>query len=212
MNTPETSSRHLRPTSKGVLRWLGQTEPSCERRLFETLVRAGRETPLDMPAIAARLQTPVRDVAKALFALNRSESVSVIEDAPDRHQKGWREAGLAGLSEDMASMTRPGQSLLLATEDGFQIARVGWGVYEADVMAVQQQLRAAGEGAGGQTPTAGDASHAQLMVAGRCFHICGTAPLDREHGAWLRLAYRLLSAFDQAGPGDVLPNGEQQPC
>ena len=190
MSLAETH-RHLRPNPKGVLRWLAVPDESPERLLFERLILAGKDTPLRMNDFAESLSMSVKDVAKTLFALNRAESVSVRELPPDRHEKGWASAGLAGLSEELASMTRPGQRILLSTDDGFQIARVGCGAYEGDVIAVRQQVESA---AGRLDEGDGRADlHARLYVAGKGFHLSSSAALDRSHPAWIRLAFRLLN-------------------
>lgn len=184
-------SRHLRPTPKGVVRWLSQSEQTSERALFEQLILAGEETPLQMADMATTLGMNVKDVARTLFSLNRAESVSVLEHAPDRHAKGWGAQGLAGLSEELARMTRPGQYMVLSTEDGFQLARAGCGAYEGDVIAASQRAGRDASPSGSRFP-----GQTLLYAGGKGFILTSSSVLDVSHPAWLRLAYRLLSQLN----------------
>ena len=188
--------RYLRPTPKGVFNWLGKPEASLERRLFETLVVHGRETPFELRAIAQEMEVPHTALAKALFSLNRTESLSLMETEPDKHGKGWAGDGLAELSEVLALTAEPGQKLVLATHDGFQLARVGYGLYEADVLAVQhaQEDRT--------SLAAAPLSHvAALFVGQRWFVLTASSAIDRNKQEWVHLAYLLLSAFADTSPG-----------
>lgn len=185
-----STQRYLKPTARGVFNWLSVPEGSLERRLFEHLVCVGRETPLGIPEIAQQLGVHTRDLAKALFALNRSESLSLIEPEQYRAGKGWGQGGLAEVPQVLAQATKPGQYMLLSTE-GFQIARIGCSTYEGDVMSVRQaQAYAAGNMA--QDLNNGNAC---LIVASRRFYINSSAALDRSNPIWVNLAFRLLTAF-----------------
>lgn len=182
--------RFIRPAARGVFRWLDAPGSSPERTLFESLVLVGNDSWLDLHRIGEAVNLPPRDAARALFALNRSESVSVIENAPDRFDKGWAQSGLSGLAEDLAALIQPGQSLLLASDDGFAIASAGCSAYEADVLAVP---RAPADGAA-------DPRQAHLQFGDKGFRVIGSHPLDRNQMSWLSVAYRLITALSPAAP------------
>ena len=187
-----SSQRYLRPTARGVFNWLGKPAQGLERRLFEALLLRGSETPFHLRALAQQMEGPAKDMAKALFALNRSESISLLETEPDRHSKGWGQGGLAELSAMLAVAGGAGQQMLLSTADGFPIARAGYGMYEAEVIAVQvlQDLRA---------PDAPEAEEletlAMLYLNSQKLVLSAARPIDRRNPVWVNIAYRLLSAF-----------------
>ena len=183
-----STQRYLKPTARGVFIWVSVPEGGLERSLFEHLVCAGRETPLGIPEIAEQLGASSKDLAKALFALNRSESLSLIEPEQFRAGKSWAQPGLAEMSQVLAQVTKPGQYMLLSM-DGFQIARIGCSAYEGDVMAVRQ------EQAFGAGNTVSEPHSASLQVRGRRFYINSSAALDRSNPLWVNFAYRLLTAF-----------------
>jgi len=176
------TARHLIPSPAGVLTWLGRPVASTERRLFEHILRAGRPLPIDMHGLAAALSLPTATVARTLFALNRHQSLSVLE-TPAEARQSWAETGLAGLSDELAALATPGQTLLLSGADGFCIARAGWTRYEAEVMAARRPE---------------DHRHHQgeimpLYFGSRCFYLSANARIDLKNPALLRLAHRLLT-------------------
>lgn len=177
--------RYLRPTSKGVFNWLGKSEQSLERRLFETLVIQGKETPFELRTIAKKMAVPPTELARALFSLNRSESLSLLENGPSKHGKGWASEGMAELSEMLALIADPGQKIVLSSHDGFQLARVGYGLYEADVLSVQHS-KAISEASA--VPYV-----AALHIGGRWFILSASSSIDKGKQKWLDLAYLLLS-------------------
>jgi len=93
----------------------------------------------------------------------------------------WAQPGLAGLGSDLASAVGPRQNLLLASDQGFCVASVGWTAYEAQVMAASghQHPKELGE-------------VLRLNVGRQRFQLCASGRLDRTAFAWLRLGYRLL--------------------
>ena len=183
--------RFLRPTSKGVFNWLGQPVHGVERTLYETLVLYGIEKPFALREIASEIGVAANDLARALFALNRSESISLLDIEPDRHHKGWGQPGLADLPEILASAALPGQKFLLSTADGFQLARVGYGLYEAEAMAVELLH--------GKTENLLMATDSMLPVyiQDQTLILSSSQKIDKAHGAWLHLAYRLLASFSK---------------
>jgi len=173
--------RHLIPTPAGVLAGLGQPPGSEERRFFEHIFLAGRPLPIDMPGFGTALGLPVATIARLMFALNRTQAISVLEEAPSA-RLAWAHTGLSGLTNDLLGLATPGQKLLLASADGFSIARVGWSPYEADVMANRQPKDYA--------PNQGEIW--PLYLGSRCFYLSSNAKIDRKNSVLLNFGYRLL--------------------
>jgi len=189
------TSRYLIPTPAGVLACLGQPPGSEQRRLFERILLNGRPQPIDMPGWGTELGHPVAAIARILFGLNRSQSVSVLEEAPPSNL-AWAHTGLNGLINDLVALATPGQKLLVASADGFSIARVGWSSYEADVMATRQPRD--------YTPSQGEIW--PLYLGSRCFYLSANARIDQKNPALLNLGYRLLRG---CGP---FAGEERVPC
>ena len=176
-------SRYIMPTPAGMLSRLGQAPGGDERRLFEHVLLTGRPQPVDMAAFGVALAMPVATIARLMFALNRTQSITVLEEAPSSRVT-WAESGLAGLADDLAALAIPGQKLLLSSADGLSIARVGWTPYEADVMATRQPSD--------YRPSMGEIF--PLYVASRCFYLSANARVDQKSPVLLNLGYRLLQA------------------
>lgn len=188
MPTPD-SARHLTPSPGGVLTWLGQPMVSLERRLFEHILLTGRPQPIDMHGLAEQLGEPVAAIARALFALNRHQSLSILEEAPAA-RGGWQVVGLGGLADELVALASPGQRLLLASADGLCIARAGWTRYEAEVMAARP-------------PEDHRRNHGEIVplhFAGRSFQLSCNARIDLRNPALLRLGHRLLRACGPLAP------------
>lgn len=199
MTTSATAQqRYIRPWG-GVLHWLDQPADDDARRMFVHLLLAGRPVPLQMDDMAATLQMSMREVAKALFALNRKECVSVLERPCDA---SWLADGLAGLSQDLSATAKEGQSLVLASEDGLLLACAGLPEAKAEVIAARSP-----------TQTHGDAWQAQILRAGsQRFVLWWTRALDVRNQGLLRLLTRLLQAQGEAASpriaaGNVSTNG-----
>lgn len=175
------AARYLLPAPGGVLAVLSQPPQGAERRLFEHLLLAGRALPLDMPALAEVLGLSSQEVARAVFALNRNQHITVLESEPHARD-GWAQGGLAGLSLDLVTLALPGQKILLSSGDGVSIARVGWSPYEADVMAARPL--------GSLSP--GQWEVWKLQIAGRSFRLCANARVDQRHPVLRQFGYRLL--------------------
>lgn len=189
------ASRHFIPTPAGVLAWLGQPSSNDGRRLFEHLLLTGRSQPIDMPGMAAALGLTVATIARIMFALNRNQSISVLEQAPSARET-WARTGLSGLTDDLVALASPGQKLLLASADGFSIARVGWSSYEAEVMANRQPRHY----------TTGQGEIWPLYFGSRCMYLSSDSRIDPKNRALLSLGFRLLEG---CGP---LANQEPLPC
>ena len=192
-SAPAQSARIVQPLPGGILHWFApEHSDTLESRLYAFLLCLGQPASLDAGALAARLDAPVRDVAAALFALNRAGSIALVEatQAP----VAWTAYGLGALTDDLAMMATPGQSLMLSTDDGLTIACIGWTAYEARVLAVR--LRSASPGS---TPT----SH-RLQFGRHHLYLTCSGALDTGSLALLRLAYRLSFATGQtASPSSL---------
>jgi hypothetical protein len=174
-------SRYIMPTPAGMLSRLGVPQMSDERRLFEHVLLCGRPQPVDMAAFGVALGLSVASIARLMFALNRTQSISVLEEPPSA-RVAWAESGLAGLGDNLAALAIPGQKLLLSSADGLCIARVGWTAYEADVMATREPRD--------YQPSMGEIF--PLHVGTRCFYLSANARIDQKNTVLLNLGYRLL--------------------
>jgi hypothetical protein len=184
--TAPAAQRHIRPWG-GVFHWLDRPADDADRRLFVHLVLAGQPLPLRMDEMASTLQMGVRDVAKALFALNRQECVSVLSDRCDW---SWQAEGLAGLGQDLHSTAQEGQSLVLASGDGLLLACTGLAEAQAEVVAAWRPGDAKGQ-----------AWQSQGLRAGpQRFVLWWTQALDIRRQGLLRLLTRLLLAHGEAAP------------
>lgn len=158
------------------------------RSVFELLLRAGRAVHLSLPTLSAQLQAVPRDVARALFALVRESRIAVADRAQQAGTPDWKATGLNGLDDDLVALARPGQKLVLATDDGLCMARCGWSAYEAEVMAAVRRQDF--------TPERGEMR--VLRVGAHRFRLCASAPVNTSSPALLRLGHRLLSLPDAA--------------
>lgn len=198
--------RFVRPTAAGMFRRFASHDASVERRLLEWLVLAGRRSALKVQDFSSALNAEPQALARALFTLQHDGALVVtLEPSGRTPTTTWSGEGLDGIAQILVRMTEPGQRTLLSTSDGFPVARAGCSAYEADVWAVQQADHA-------WTPSAdathgpGTADSVRLHLAGRDFVLSSSQPLDRNHDAWLELAYRILAAFQgQATP--AIPKG-----
>lgn len=184
------NKRYLQARPGGVLTWLSVRPPSPERRLFEHLLGAPDAVELNVPALAARFCLPARTLARALFALNRHASVAV-QDAADTlpvaagpAPQGAGRPGLAGLEQDLIDIAQAQGEMLLASNDGFCIARAGLSPQRAQQLAARLPLGDEG-GAG---------FRAALCFGDRTLHFYASAGIDLKHPLMLRLGARLLRA------------------
>lgn len=182
--TAPVAQRHIRPWG-GVFHWLERPADDADRRLFVHLVLAGQPLPLRMDDMASTLQMSVRDVAKALFALNRQECVSVLSGRCD---SSWPAEGLAGLAQDLHSTAQEGQSLVLASGDGLLLACTGLAEAQAEVVAAWHP----GDARRGAWQAQG------LRAGSQRFVLWWTQILDVRRQGLLRLLTRLLLAHGEA--------------
>ena len=183
--TAPVAQRHIRPWG-GMFHWLDRSADDADRRLFVHLVLAGQPVPLRMDDMANTLQMSVREVGKALFALNRQECVSVLNGQCD--DASWQAEGLAGLAQDLRSSAREGQCLVLASGDGLLLACAGLATAQAEAVA-----------AGCPMDAHAGAWQAQGLRAGsQRFVLWWTQALDVRCQGLLRLLTRLLLAHGEA--------------
>ena len=186
---PAHAARTLQPLPSGSLHWFDPARSdTLENRLYTALLRSGRPTALDAGTLAEQLEAPVRDVAAALFALNRTTSIALVAPAAQAPAP-WAAYGLRALADDLAMMATPGQNLLLSSDDGLTIACIGWTAYEARVLAVR--LRSAGP----DNALAGN--HYRLQFGRHLLHLTCSGTLDTASPTLLRLAFRLSFATEQ---------------
>ncbi|MDH5206687.1 MAG: hypothetical protein OEW36_13590 [Hylemonella sp.] len=175
------NTRYLTPSAAGVLPMLGRNPADEERRLFEYFLMAARPQVIDMAVFGEALDLPLATIARIMFSLNRSQSISVL-DQPPSARVTWETSGLSGLADDLAALALPGQKLLLSTADGFCVARVGWSSYEADVMATREPTDI--------SPSLGEIF--PIHHGSSCFYLSANARIDQKNTALLNLGHRLL--------------------
>lgn len=172
----------------GVLTWLLHAGHSQERALFEHLLLQDDATRTDAQALARSTGQDPGTVARALFALVRTESLSVHVERPAPFV--YRTGGLTCLQADLLDLAQPGQKLLLASHEGFCLASVGCTRYEETVLAA----------------SAGNASGAMhdhaLHFANHHIHLMTSRPIDRRNPALLHLGRRLLVFYGSPAHGD----------
>ncbi len=172
----------------GVLMWLFKPAQCIERVLFEYLLLQDAATVTDVPALARRIGEPSAAVARALFALVRTESLSVHVEAPPAF--AYREGGLAHLQADLLELSRSGQKLVLASHEGLCMASAGCTRYEEDVLAAS-------------AGTTGSGLHTHTWQFGdRRIDLVASGPVDGRSQALLHLGRRLLSFYGHPIRGD----------
>lgn len=183
-------SRYLQPKPGGVLAWLSVSSPSVERCLFEHLLGAPEAVELNVKALAATLRHPVQSVAQALFALNRHASIAVHDDAKALSRDAilamsqGRRRGIASLDQDLVEISQDKGEVLLASEDGFCIARAGMDAKRAQWLAAQLSL--------GRGPAT--SFQVAFSFGRRTLHFCASPDVDLDHPAMLRLGAHLMQS------------------
>ena len=177
MQPPETL-RFIKVTATGVLHWLAQPDAGPERAVIECLLSMDGKTPVNLRAMSASLSWPMAQLARVLFALNRSQGIQVDMDAPLRDESGGD--ALAGT----------GQRALLASSDGLCLAAIGWSDEEAEQMA------------GRLAPVSEQENTAPVLTwffARERVVLCVDAGVDQRDPAWVGVARRLLRACGPLG-------------
>ncbi len=130
---PSETLRFIKVTATGVLHWLAQPDAGPERAVIECLLSMDGRRPVNLRAMSASLSWSMAQLARVLFALNRSRAIQVDMDAPLRDESGGD--ALAGLDNDLQTLAGTGQRALLASSDGLCLAAIGWSDEEAEQMA-----------------------------------------------------------------------------
>lgn len=173
-------ARFVAVTAAGVLAWITQPQRSPERDVVEHLLDRDADQGIDLRALGQRLGVPMPELARVLFALNRSGGLRVSVKAPAPAAPGAR--ALAGLQEDLQALAGNGQRALLASRDGLCISAVGWLPSQASRLAACRQ----------PAPDATAVVQAKLCFAREAVTVLATADIDRGHSAWVGLVRRLL--------------------
>lgn len=191
---PDVAQRYVKPWGTGLLHWLDRDNDNASRRLLVYLILSGKPVPLNIAELAETLNLSANALAKAMFSLNRDECISVLEQASSAlAEKSWLAAGLAGLEQDMASILKPRQGMLLASEDGLLLASVGVSAYEAEVLAVQVRP---------DSSERQGAWQARWLKAGsHRFVLMWSHELDVRHVGLLKMGARLLLAAGETKGG-----------
>lgn len=191
MSAP-ADTRHVRPWGPGLLQGLALAPRSVARRVLAQLLIAGETVPLDLPALAQRLALRPGEVGKALFALNRTGCIAVLDS---RDEANWQPAALAELPNALAELAEPQQGLVLASADGLVIAFTGLNAAAAQALAAQISLND-----GAPRPQAapwGDWQAAALWAGAQRLVLMWSHSLGVQHAAWLRVTAGLLQAHGE---------------
>jgi hypothetical protein len=164
-------------TASGVLNWMTQAHAAPERLVLEQLLEGDTSQAIDMRALSLRLQWPLKDLARVVFALNRSQDVQVSVTPPASAGR----ATLAALSEPLHQLTQHSGPALIASSDGLCIAVMGWTRAQADQLAAQLSL-----------PVASKVVQTTLRFAHQAVTLMASREPDRNHPAWVELARCLL--------------------
>lgn len=179
-------SRYLDLQAPGLAQWLGRAPTSPAQRVYLGLLQLPRSAPLAPARLAERFGLDLPDFSRALFELNRSNSVQVRETQED-HGTDFA-ADHALLCTDLGRLAGPAPALL-AGDDGLCLAQQG--LSEA---ACTEQAARCHQGPSREFPCV-----LPLYLGARPVHLCSPHPIDTTSAALLRLARRLIG-LQQPGP------------
>ena len=97
---PGPTDRFVFALPGGIGQWLRTDVPSCERQLMLHILEHPEGCRVDVKALSQRLDLDIKELSKALFALNRSHSIRVLPHT----QRANGEAAWACLNEHVADM------------------------------------------------------------------------------------------------------------
>ena len=174
-------NRYLDIQAQGVVDWLCSPPESPAQKVFAGLLRLSDSAVLVPAQLAEQFGLNLQDFSRALFELNRRQSVQVIPE-PQNHADELR-ADFALLCADLGDLAAQAQPLLLASNDGLCLAQQG--------LAEEACIKQAAECHRGENP---QFPHVlPLHLSSGLFRLCSPAPIRTSHAALLRLARRLSS-------------------
>lgn len=116
-------NRYLDIQSQGIPRWLASPPTSPAQRVFWGLLQMASSAPLVPAELARRFGLTVPELSRALFELNRANSLRVHEQAQDHEQDFIYDFAL--LCEDLRELGGDEAKIMLASDDGLCLAQAG---------------------------------------------------------------------------------------
>ncbi|KRI01028.1 hypothetical protein [Curvibacter sp. PAE-UM] len=174
-------SRYLEVQAQGLLEWLGRPPTSPAQKVFSGLLRLPHSVALIPARLADQFGLELPDLSRALFELNRRQSLLVTDRACDHAGDFRYEFDL--ICEDLRSLAPGSPELMLAGTDGLCLAQQGL----SEDTCLHQAARCH-DGA-----DAGFALVAPLHLGATVLHLCSRTRIDADSPALLRLVRRLVS-------------------
>jgi len=174
-------SRYLEVQAQGLLAWLGSPPDTPAQKVFTGLLRLPHSVALVPARLADQFGLELPELSRALFELNRRQSLLVTDRAYD-HGGDFR-YDFALLCEDLRSLAVGTPQLMLASADGLCLARQG--------LSEEDCLQAAAHCHDG--PDAGFSLMAPLHLGATVLRLFSRAGIDAASPALLRLVRRLIS-------------------
>lgn len=173
-------TRYLEIQTQGVLAWLGEPPVAPAQRVFSGLLHLPRSAPLVAAQLAEQFGMDLQEFSRALFELNRRQSLRVTEQALDHTAQFHFDFAL--LCEDLRELGADQPGLLLATADGLCLAQQG---LPEEVCIRQAALCHRG-------PSQEFPRVIPLHVGNRTVYLCSAQDIDPSSAALLRLTRRLI--------------------
>lgn len=182
--TVGSAQRFLRPKSAGVMRWL--TQPVCERReanerqVFEQILFGPDRQSVDTAKLAQATGLDAKQVAKALFSLNRERSIAVDVGTgyADSASRNW-----SALILQMSAMAQRliKKSMVLADPEGLCIASVGTLDEMSQTIAARCREQNDGD----------DLHRVALHICGLTFTLSTFVPVSEQDPEWVPIVRSL---------------------
>lgn len=173
-------TRYLELQARGAAQWLSSPPVSSAQKVVWGLLQMPHAAPLVPAELASRFDLEVAEFSRALFELNRSQALQVIEQAQDHAEHFVYDFEL--LRADLRLLGTGTPQLMLASADGLCLAQHG---LPEDVCMRQAVL--CHHGASQEFP-----SVLPLYLGERAVHLCSPGAIDASNSALLRLARRMI--------------------
>lgn len=174
-------NRYLDVQAQGVLEWLGSPPDSPAQKVFAGLLRLPHSAPLLPARLAEQFGLDLQEFSRALFELNRRQSLQVTEQPSDYRSDFHYDFSL--LCDDLRSLAQGEPQIMLASADGLCLAQQGL----AEEACLRQAARCH------EGPDAELALVAPLHLGSTMLRLCSRTTINMASPALLRLARRLIS-------------------
>lgn len=173
-------NRYLEIRAPGIVDWLSRPPDSPAQQVFWGLLQLPCSVPLVPAQLAERFGMNLPDLSRALFELNRRNSLLVTHEAVDHAPEFDHDFAL--LCEDLRSLAEETPRLMLATADGLCLAQHG-----LPKEVCTQQAAICHQGPNQEFPCV-----IPLHLGSRTVRLCSPQPIPASSAALLRLARRLI--------------------